>query len=121
MADCPYKSISAETTFEVDLHDLQALVGELLPLSKQVEARLEKAGLAARAVVVKLKYHGFRIVTRRRTLPYLLTSDTDLRREAERLLRGLTLKTGVRLLGVGAEGLVSAADTAVPQTFLFPT
>lgn len=119
VADRPYKSISAETTFETDLHSLDELVAKLAPLARQVEGRLEKAGLAARAVVVKLKYQDFRVITRRRTLPYLLTSGDDLCREAERLLSRLTLETGVRLLGVGAEGLVAAADTAPVQALLF--
>ena len=120
VADRPYKSVSAETTFEADLRSLDELVAELTPLARQVEARLEKAGLAARAVVVKLKYQDFRVITRRQTLPYLLTSGDDLRQEAERLLSRLTLETGVRLLGVGAEGLVAAADTAPVQALLFP-
>lgn len=118
--DRPYKSISSETTFETDLHDVEHLVAELPPLAKQVEARLDKAGLAARVVVVKLKYQDFRVITRRLTLPYLLTSGDDLCREAEKLLRQLTLETEIRLLGVGVERLVNVADTAVTQAFLFP-
>jgi hypothetical protein len=82
------------------------LIAELAPLTQQVETRLKKASLAARAVVVKLKYQDFRVIT--------------LRREAEKLLGQLTLETGVRLLGVGAEGLVNAADTAPVQALLFP-
>ena len=115
----PYKSVSAETTFETDLYDLEQLVAELTPLAQQVEARLERAGLAAKAVAIKLKYQDFRIVTRRRTLPYLLTASEELQREAERLLRALTLKTGVRLLGVGAENLVATNDVGMVQTPLF--
>ena len=119
VANRPYKSVSAETTFETDLYDLEGLVAELTTLVKQVEARLERAGLAAKAVVVKLKYQDFRIVTRRRTLPYLLTASEELQREAERLLRALTLETGVRLLGVGAENLVATNDVGMVQTPLF--
>jgi DNA polymerase-4 len=120
VADRPYKSISAETTFEADLYDVEQLITELEPLAKQVEARLEKAGLVAKAVVIKVKYKDFRLLSRRRTLPYLLTNGDDLRREAEKLVRLLTLETGVRLLGVGAEGLVNAADPTPFQAFLFP-
>ena len=120
VANRPYKSVSAETTFEVDLYNLEQLVAELIPLTKQVEARLEQADLTARAVVVKLKYQDFRVITRRRTLPYLLTSAAELQQEAERLLRQLDLETGVRLLGVGAEGLVDANDVGPVQTPLFP-
>ena len=38
----------------------------------------------------------------------------------ERALAALS-KSGVRLLGVGAEGLVDPAAAAAAQTFLFPT
>lgn len=120
VADRPYKSVSAETTFETDLRDLESLVAELEPLAAQVGVRLEEAALLAKTVVIKLKYEDFRVVTRRRTLPYLLTSRDALGREAERLLRGLELESGVRLLGVGAEGLVEAEAAGATQTPLFP-
>ncbi len=121
VADRPYKSVSAETTFETDLQDLETLVGELAPLARQVEVRLERAGLAARVVVIKVKYQDFRMVTRRRTLPYAVHTGDALYREAEALLRALTPTSGVRLLGVGAEGLTDAAGAGVGQTPLFPT
>jgi DNA polymerase IV len=120
VADRPHKSISAETTFETDLREVDELIAALGPLAEQVAARLEQAALVARAVVVKLKYGDFRLVTRRRTLPYLLTTADDFCREAERLLRPLTLGTGVRLLGVGAESLASAKGGGATQTPLFP-
>ena len=119
VANRPYKSVSTETTFETDLYDLELLVAELVPLTEQVETRLKQAGLVARAAVIKLKYQDFRVITRRKTLPYLLTSGGELQREAERLLRGLTLETGVRLLGVGAESLVAINDVGIMQTPLF--
>ena len=120
VANRPYKSVSAETTFETDLSDLEVLTTELGPLVKQVATRLENAGLAAKAVVVKLKYRDFRVVTRRRTLPYLLLKGDALGLEAEKLLRALELESGVRLLGVGAESLVALGETGTTQTPLFP-
>lgn len=119
-ANRPAKSISAETTFEADLTEVAALMAELDPLAQQVERRLQKADLAARVVWVKLKYADFRVVTRRRTLPYLLASREDLCREASLLLRPLSLQTGVRLLGVGVEGLVRADGQVAAQLLLFP-
>lgn len=119
-ADRPYKSVSAETTFETDLRDLERLVAEITPLAEQVGARLGRADLFAKAVVIKLKYQDFRVISRRRTLPYLLTSGDALGREAARLLRTLELETSVRLLGVGAEGLVARGDVGATQTHLFP-
>lgn len=116
----PYKSISAETTFEADLEELDELVLELSPLAEQVAARLDKAGLAARVVVVKLKYEDFSIITRRRTLPYEVTTAEAVCLEAERLLRGVALERGVRLLGIGVEGLADAEQGGAEQVFLFP-
>lgn len=118
--DRPYKSVSAETTFETDLYDLGRLLKALPELAAQVQGRLERAGLRARTVVIKLKYQDFRIITRRRTLPFALTTLEELRREADRLLSALTLTTGVRLLGVGAEGLESREEPERPQAWLFP-
>ena len=118
--DRPHKSISAETTFEVDSQSVDALVLELPPLAEQVASRLDKAGLAARAVVVKLKYQDFKTITRRRTLPYRVASPETLQREAEKLLRALTLARPVRLLGVGVENLVDPAERLGEQPFLFP-
>ena len=120
VADRLYKSVSAETTFETDLDDLESLVAELAPLAKQVEVRLAKAGLAAKAVGVKLKYQDFRVIIRCRTLPYLLINSNALQQEAEKLLRSLNLETDVRLLGVGAENLTALADVGMVQTPLFP-
>ena len=120
VADRPYKSVSAETTFVTDLRDPAQLRGALPDLAAQVEVRLERAGLRAKTVVIKLKYEDFRLITRRRTLPFALMPGGALCREADTLLMGLTLEAGVRLLGVGAEGLAPAED-AEPQTWLFPT
>ena len=120
MPDRPYKSVSAETTFVTDIRDPVRLQEALPELAAQVEARLIKAELQARTVVLKLKYEDFRIITRRRTLPFALGAAEALCREARTLLSSLTLEAGVRLLGVGAEGLTPAEDAA-PQTWLFPT
>ena len=120
VSDRPHKSISAETTFEINVEDLEALVLELPPLAGQVAARLAQAGLAARVVVLKVKYADFRTVTRRRTLPYPVAQADMLRREAEGLLRTLPLERGVRLLGVGTAGLSAEAEEGPQQPWLFP-
>ena len=120
VTDRPYKSISAETTFETDLEELDELVLELSPLAEQVVTRLNKAELVARVVVIKLKYEDFSIITRRRTLPYEVTTAEAVCLEAERLLQAVTLERGVRLLGIGVEGLADAEQGGAEQVFLFP-
>jgi len=107
------KSVSAETTFNSDLSSMDDLVPVLRALSEQVSARLKKAALAGRTVVLKLKTADFRIRTRNRQL-------ADPTQLADRvftvgfdLLRKEIDGTRYRLLGIGVSEL-SDADTADP-------
>jgi DNA polymerase-4 len=107
------KSVSAETTFDADLASPEDLVPVLRALSEKVSARLKKAGIAGRTVVLKLKTSDFRIRTRNRQL-------ADPTRLADRifstgldLLRKETDGTRYRLIGIGVSDL-SDADRADP-------
>ena len=99
------KSVSAETTFDTDLASLDDLVPVLRALSEKVSARLKKAGIAGRTVVLKLKSQDFRIRTRNRQLgdptrlaDRIFTTGLDLlRKEAD--------GTKYRLLGIGVSDL----------------
>jgi DNA polymerase IV len=106
------KSISAETTFDVDIDDATALRRTFLALSDRVATRLRAAGLAGRTVAIKVRLSDFRTLNRSRTL----SEPTDVSREMYEIAVNLfdTLATGdrIRLLGVRAEGLVSAAGLA---------
>jgi DNA polymerase-4 len=104
------KSVSAETTFDVDIADLEALKRELWPLCEKVSERLKRAELAGGNVHLKLKTAAFRIVSRQMALP----APTQL---AETLFRcGRTLlekeATGIpyRLIGIGVGDIQEAAD-----------
>ncbi len=99
------KTVSAETTFDTDLASLDDLVPVLRRQSERVSARLKKASLAGRTVVLKLKSADFRIRTRNRQL-------ADPTRLADRifatgleLLRRETDGTRYRLLGIGVSDL----------------
>jgi DNA polymerase-4 len=99
------KSVSAETTFDTDIASLAELVPVLRGLSEKVSARLKKAGIAGRTVVLKLKTQDFKIRTRNRQLG-------DPTRLADRifqtgldLLRRETDGTKFRLLGIGVSDL----------------
>ena len=99
------KSVSAETTFDADIAALDELAPVLRALSEKVSARLKKAGIAGRIVVLKLKTRDFRIRTRNRQLG-------DPTRLADRifstgleLLRRETDGTKYRLLGIGVSDL----------------
>ncbi len=99
------KSVSAETTFDTDLASMADLVPVLRALSEKVSARLKRAGIAGRTVVLKLKTHDFKLRTRNRQL-------ADPTRLADRIFQtGLQLLekeadgTRYRLLGIGVSDL----------------
>ncbi|MFN3548954.1 MAG: DNA polymerase IV [Mesorhizobium sp.] len=109
------KSVSAETTFDTDLASPDDLVPVLRALSEKVSARLKKAGIAGRTVVLKLKTSDFRIRTRNRQL-------ADPTRLADRifstgleLLRKETDGTRYRLIGIGVSELSDAARADPPD------
>jgi DNA polymerase IV len=95
------KSLSNETTFEVDTDDKDFLKKELHPLAQQVAARLAKEGLEGRTVTLKIKYANFKSITRQITLEQPLHKAPDLEKAAHGILEGLELERKVRLLGVG--------------------
>ena len=64
VAEQEAKSISAETTFDVDLRSLDNLRHELWPLCERVSHRLKDDGAAGSTVVLKLKTARFVLRTR---------------------------------------------------------
>ncbi|HEY7222425.1 MAG TPA: DNA polymerase IV [Micromonosporaceae bacterium] len=115
------KSISAETTFDTDVSDVQVLRRTLLGLSTRVGERLRGAGQAGRTVAIKVRLADFRTLNRSRTL----TAPTDVAREIFAAAWALFAQLGqgsgepsdalrpaerIRLLGVRAEGLSDTGD-----------
>ena len=62
------KSMGAEDTFADDIARPEELLPHMLSQSMRVARRLRRAGRVARAVVLKLKTHEFKLYTRRTTL-----------------------------------------------------
>ena len=101
----PTKSISAETTFPVDL-PLSDLAEHLAELAGRVERAARKQELAGRTVVVKLKRSDFQIYTRRATRAAPIASAAELAAAALALLDRFAVEPHerFRLLGVGLAG-----------------
>jgi len=120
--DRPWKSISAETTYSVDLEDVREMHAEIAGLAARVVNSLEKKKLLARTVTIKVRYGDFTTVTRSHT------EDRPTRDPEAFAARGVALlertdaaRRSVRLLGVGAHGLVGAgagAENALPEQLL---
>ncbi|MCB7137771.1 DNA polymerase IV [Cellulosimicrobium marinum] len=111
------RSVGAETTFDHDLRDLDAVQAKVLELADRCAGRLRAQEVVARTVSVKVRTSDFRTVTRSRTLG----APTDVARElylvARELVAGVDLHgLAVRLVGVRAEGLAPRDETAVQPT-----
>lgn len=106
VAGGPAKSISVEETYPADLSGRPSLEGELLRLADRLASRLRRSGMAARTVVLKVRFGDFATVTRSRTYPAPLDTAHELYRAALALLeRAAVGRRPVRLLGLGTEGL----------------
>ncbi|PKW26915.1 DNA polymerase IV [Phycicoccus duodecadis] len=99
------KSVSAETTFDVDVTDRVRLGRHLRELAERVGERLRKDGLSGRTVVLKVRRHDFSTLTRSTTLDQPTDDVALVVQHAGRLLAGLDVADGLRLLGVGVSGL----------------
>ncbi len=109
------KSISVEDTFDVDIADMGVLEAKVSRDAASVAARLNKAGLFARTVTVKIKLGDFTTHTRSRTLLGAVDAADVIAESARQLLRGASAQVaqGVRLIGVGVSGFTAAAQEAL--------
>jgi DNA polymerase-4 len=106
--DLKAKSIGHEETFAKDHHTHATLEPELVRMADSVGAALRKAGLQGRTVQLKLKFHDFNLITRSETVATSIDEGALIARIARRLLEGVDVSAGVRLLGVSVSQLGEA-------------
>ncbi len=111
------KSYSTETTLDTDTLDPDFLARQLLEQSDEVARLLRRGRVKARTVSLKITYSDFRQITRRRTLEIPVESSERIYAEALRLFRAEIHSTKIRLIGVGASGLIPEAQPV--QSLLF--
>jgi len=102
-------SVSRETTFDRDLHavrDRAELTRVFTQLAGQVATDLQRKGLAARTIGIKLRFEDFKTVTRDLTLPEPVADAAAVRHAAGLCLKRVDLARRLRLLGVRAGALV---------------
>ncbi|TAK45550.1 MAG: DNA polymerase IV [Betaproteobacteria bacterium] len=103
----PWKSISGESTYAQDLRDIDAMRAEIERFAQGVAASLAKKKLCARSVTIKVRYADFSTVTRSHTDAAPTRDPAAIVARALALLeRTDAARRPVRLLGVGAHGLV---------------
>jgi DNA polymerase-4 len=103
------RSISAETTLEIDLVDAAALERPLWRMAEKLARRLSDKHVAAAGVVLKLKTAGFASRTRATRLPRpTLLPDVLFAHARALLAREADGVTAFRLVGLGAAPLAPA-------------
>src|SRR3982751_2060562 len=104
--DRPYKSVSAERTFDEDLRDPDRLAAELERIAGYAWARIERAEVTGRTVTLKVKFADFTLITRSKSFPAPVPDQGAFARAGQLLLDSLPpLPKGIRLLGLGLHNL----------------
>lgn len=99
------KQISAETTFDSDLSDLDSVHRAIAEMTGHAHRRLVAAGRGARTVTVKIRGADFATRSRSETTATAGTDLAALTRTAQRIADGALPPSGVRLIGVSLSGL----------------
>ncbi len=111
------KSISKETTFEVDIQDHVILRDTLRRSAADVAKKARREGLSGLIVTLKTRFAGFETRTRQRKLPTWSNDERVILRTAwDLFLNGDLPKKPVRLIGVG---LSNWQDSQSAQSDLF--
>jgi DNA polymerase-4 len=109
--DRPYKSVSAERTFDEDLREPAALAAELERVAGFAWARIERAAVRGRTVTLKVKFADFTMITRSKSFARPIEARGEFAAAGQALLAGLMpVPKGIRLLGLGLHNLNEAVD-----------
>src|SRR5947208_2353764 len=115
-ADRPYKSVSAERTFDEDLDDPERLAAELERIAGYAWARVERAEVAGRTVTLKVKFGDFTLITRSKSFTAAVPNLNAFIAAGQALLSALhPLPKGIRLLGLGLHNLSEGEQSAPLQ------
>ncbi|HEX4292879.1 MAG TPA: DNA polymerase IV [Rhizomicrobium sp.] len=108
--DGELKSISSETTFDINVTKYEELEAVLWQQAERVSARAKASGQGGRTVVLKLKTAGFKTRTRSVSLESPTQLADRIFRTAREALRREVDGTAYRLLGVGISQLAPDSD-----------
>jgi DNA polymerase-4 len=100
------KSVSQETTFNIDVRDDKTLEETIREQSMDVGKQLRKNDLAGKTVKIKIRWPDFTTITRQVTLPTATDNGEEIYRAALKLLNAVRRSNqAVRLIGVGVSGI----------------
>ena len=115
-SDRPYKSVSAERTFDVDYVAAEDLRRELSRVAGYAWQRIERSQVQGRTVTLKVKFGDFSLITRSKSFPSPVPDFAAFEAAGLALLEALLpVPKGIRLLGLGLHSIVEEAETAPRQ------
>jgi DNA polymerase-4 len=115
--DPSMKSISAETTFDTDISDKEALEAHLWRLAVRVADRAKAKETTGRVITVKLKTGDFKTVTRQSAQDAPTNLADTIFKEGRALLSLVLNKSPFRLIGVGISDLSEEKGEAAIDLF----
>jgi DNA polymerase-4 len=114
--DRPYKSVSAERTFDEDLRDPDRLAAELERIAGFAWDRVERSEVIGRTVTLKVKFGDFTLITRSRSFAAPVPDIEAFKEAGLALLAALhPLPKGIRLLGLGLHNLCDSGQNEPAQ------
>ena len=109
-SDRVVKSIGRETTFATDIVDREVLETELLKLAVDVGRRMRKEAFRGKTITLKVRYDDFRTLSRSHTLSQATDLDDVIYNEACNLLREVSLRQPLRLIGLTLHNLTDKLE-----------
>jgi DNA polymerase-4 len=114
--DRPWKSVSAERTFDTDLTEPDALASQLERVAGYAWQRVEKAKVMGRTVTLKVKFADFTQITRSQSFAHPVPDREAFEAAGQALLAKLhPVPKGIRLLGLGLHSLSDHAEAGPAQ------
>ena len=114
--DRPYKSVSAERTFDEDLSDPERLAAELERIAGYAWDRVKRAEVAGRTVTLKVKFGDFTLITRSKSFAAPVPDLPAFIVAGQSLLAALhPVPKGIRLLGLGLHNLCEEQQNSAVQ------
>jgi DNA polymerase-4 len=115
-SDRPYKSVSAERTFDIDYSDPDDLRRELSRVAGYAWQRIERAEVRGRTVTLKVKFADFSLITRSKSFGAPVPDFAAFEGAGRALLEALLpVPRGIRLLGLGLHSIIGEDETAPRQ------
>ena len=114
--DRPYKSVSAERTFDVDYVEAEDLRRELSRVAGYAWQRIERSEVRGRTVTLKVKFADFSLITRSKSFSQPIADFAAFEAAGLALLAALLpVPKGIRLLGLGLHSIVEEQESAPRQ------